>query len=147
MLAHRLADPGKGTGLAMICTFGDLTDVLWWRELRLPVRSIVGRDGRIQAQPPDGVPAAGAWAELAGRTTAEARRRVVELLRASGDLAAEPRPVTHPVKFYENGERPLEIVTSRQWFIRLLAHRDRLLERGRSWNGSRRSCAPATSTG
>ena len=131
VLTHRLADPGKGTGLAMICTFGDLTDVLWWRELRLPVRSIVGRDGRIQAQPPDGVPAAGAWAELAGRTTAEARRRVVELLRASGDLAGEPRPVTHPVKFYENGERPLEIVTSRQWFIRLLAHRDRLLERGR----------------
>ena len=131
VLAHRLADPGKGTGLAMICTFGDLTDVVWWRELRLPVRSIVGRDGRIQAQPPDGVPAAGAWAELAGRTTAEARRRVVELLRASGDLAGEPRPVTHPVKFYENGERPLEIVTSRQWFIRLLAHRDRLLERGR----------------
>ncbi len=131
VVAHRLADPGKGTGLAMVCTFGDLTDVLWWRELRLPVRSVVGRDGRLQARPPDGVPAAGAWAELAGRTTAEARRRVVDLLRASGDLVGEPRPVTHPVKFYENGERPLEIVTSRQWFVRLLAHRDRLLERGR----------------
>ena len=41
VVAHRLADPGKGTGLAMICTFGDLTDVLWWRELQLPVRSVV----------------------------------------------------------------------------------------------------------
>jgi valyl-tRNA synthetase len=132
MLAHRLADPAKGTGLAMICTFGDLTDVVWWRELKLPVRSIVTREGRLTAEPPDGVPAGRAWAELAGQTTAEARRRVVDLLRASGDLAGEPRPVTHPVKFYENGDRPLEIVTSRQWFIRLLAHRERLLERGRA---------------
>jgi valyl-tRNA synthetase len=131
VLAHRLADPGKGTGLAMICTFGDLTDVLWWRELRLPVRSIVTRDGRLQATPPDGVPAGPAWAELAGAATTQARDRVVELLRAAGDLVGEPRPVTHPVKFYENGDRPLEIVTSRQWFVRLLAHRQRLLERGR----------------
>ena len=77
------------------------------------------------------MPAGPAWAELAGQTTAEARRRVVDLLRAAGDLAGEPRPVTHPVKFYENGDRPLEIVTSRQWFVRLLAHRERLLERGR----------------
>jgi valyl-tRNA synthetase len=132
VLAHRLAEPGKGTGLAMICTFGDLTDVVWWRELRLPVRSVVTREGRLQQAPPPGVPDGPAWAELAGRTTAEARRRVVELLGAAGQLAGEPRPVSHPVKFYENGERPLEIVTSRQWFVRLLAHRQRLLERGRA---------------
>jgi valyl-tRNA synthetase len=131
VLAHRLADPAKGTGLAMICTFGDTTDVLWWRELGLPVRSIVTRDGRIQPDPPADVPGGPAWDELAGRTTAEARRRVVELLGAAGDLVGEPRPVTHPVKFYENGDRPLEIVTSRQWFVRLLAHRERLLGRGR----------------
>jgi valyl-tRNA synthetase len=130
VVAHRLAEPGKGTGLAMICTFGDLTDVLWWRELRLPVRSIVTREGRIQDHPPDGVPGGPAWAELARRTTAQARARTVELLGSSGDLVGEPRPVTHPVKFYENGERPLEIVTSRQWFVRLLAHRERLLELG-----------------
>ena len=47
--AHELADPEKGTGIAMVCTFGDLTDVIWWRELDLPVRAIVGRDGRILA--------------------------------------------------------------------------------------------------
>jgi valyl-tRNA synthetase len=132
VLAHGLTDPGKGTGLAMVCTFGDTTDVTWWRELRLPVRSIVTRDGRIQPAPPAGVPDGGAWAELAGQTMAEARRRVVALLRASGDLAGEPRPIRHPVKFYEKGERPLEIVTSRQWFIRVLDHRERLLELGRA---------------
>jgi valyl-tRNA synthetase len=131
VVAHRLAEPGKGTGLAMICTFGDLTDVVWWRELRLPVRSVVTRDGRLQADPPEGVPAGPSWAELAGRTTAQARTRTVELLRESGDLVGEPRPITHPVKFYENGDRPLEIVTSRQWFVRLLEHRERYLARGR----------------
>jgi valyl-tRNA synthetase len=118
VLAHELADPEKGSGIAMICTFGDTTDVTWWRELDLPVRSIVGRDGRVHAEPPDGVPAGGAWEELAGKTTKQAQKAIVELLRASGDLHGEPKPITHPVKFYERGERPLEIVTTRQWYIR-----------------------------
>ena len=56
VLAHRLADPDKGTGLAMVCTFGDLTDVTWWRELALPTRAVIGRDGRLLPDPPDGVP-------------------------------------------------------------------------------------------
>jgi valyl-tRNA synthetase len=131
VLAHRLAKPDKGTGIAMICTFGDTTDVVWWRELRLEVRSIVTRDGRLRADPPPGVPAGPVWEALAGTDVAEARRRIVELLAASGDLVEPPQPITHAVAFYERGERPLEIVTSRQWFIRLLAHRERLLALGR----------------
>ncbi len=46
ILAHELADPDKGSGIAMICTFGDTTDVTWWRELELPTRALIGRDGR-----------------------------------------------------------------------------------------------------
>ena len=129
--AHRLAQPDKGTGIAMICTFGDSTDVVWWRELALPVRSIVTRDGRIRSDRPEGVPAGDAWKQLAGLEVAEARRRIVELLADDGALVGQPRPITHQVGFYEKGDRPLEIVTSRQWFIRLLAHRERLLARGR----------------
>jgi valyl-tRNA synthetase len=131
VLAHRLALPDKGTGIAMICTFGDTTDVTWWRDLRLVVRSVVTRDGRLRTDPPPGVPAGPAWVALAGADVAEARRRIVELLAASGDLVEPPRPISHAVAFYERGERPLEIVTSRQWFIRLLAHRERLLALGR----------------
>jgi valyl-tRNA synthetase len=56
VLAHRLADPEKGSGIAMICTFGDTTDVTWWRELDLPVRSMLGRDGRVLSAPPRGRP-------------------------------------------------------------------------------------------
>ncbi|PXY22046.1 valine--tRNA ligase [Prauserella flavalba] len=129
LLAHPAAERERGAGIAMCCTFGDLTDVQWWRELRLPARTIIGRDGRILPEPPSGVDAA-AYARLAGATVHTARQRVVELLRESGDLDGEPRPVTRPVKFYEKGDKPLEIVSSRQWFIRSLAHRDALLRRG-----------------
>ena len=131
--AHELADPSKGSGIAMICTFGDTTDVTWWRELDLPVRSIVARDGRIIAAPPDGV-APEPYAELAGKTVKQAQKRIVELLAESGDLVGEPTPITHPVKFYERGDRPLEIVTSRQWYLRNGGRdadlRDDLLGRG-----------------
>ena len=121
VLAHELAQPDKGSGIAMICTFGDTTDVTWWRELDLPVRSILERNGRIRAEPPAAVTTeAGraAYAELAGKTTKQARSRIVELLREAGELEGEPRPITHAVKFFEKGDRPLEVVTSRQWYVR-----------------------------
>src|SRR4051794_24527645 len=117
VVAHRLAEPDKGSGIAMICTFGDLTDVIWWRELQLPIRSVVGRDGRLLRETPAWLADGGA-AELAGKTAHAARERMVELLRESGDLDGEPKPITHPVKFFEKGDRPLEIVTTRQWYIR-----------------------------
>ncbi|MHB8594400.1 MAG: valine--tRNA ligase, partial [Acidimicrobiales bacterium] len=139
VVTHPLADPDKGTGVAMICTFGDGTDVTWWRELQLPTRTIVGRDGRLQTAPwgepgweSEDVPgAAAAYGELQGRSVAQARTRIVEMLGASGALVGEPKPITHPVKFYERGERPLEIVSSRQWYVRTMPLRPRLLERGR----------------
>jgi valyl-tRNA synthetase len=139
VLAHPLAEPDKGSGIAMVCTFGDLTDVTWWRELQLPARAVIGRNGRLLPSPPSGVPAV-LYAELAGKTVFSARVRMVELLRESGDLDGEPRPVTRPVKFYERGDKPLEIVTSGQWYIsnggRDAAVRASLLERGRelSWH-------------
>ena len=115
--AHPLAQPDKGTGIAMICTFGDVTDVIWWRELQLTTRAIIGRNGRIVGEAPAGVDPE-AFAAIAGQTVKQAQRIVVDQLTASGEMLGEPRPITHPVKFYERGERPLEIVTSRQWYIR-----------------------------
>ncbi|WP_433473232.1 valine--tRNA ligase [Spirillospora sp. CA-142024] len=117
VVAHRLAEPDKGSGIAMICTFGDITDVTWWRELNLPTRAIIDWDGRLAADPPQGVPAR-PYGELAGKTVFSAKERVVELLRESGDLDGEPRKISRPVKFYEKGNKPLEIVTTRQWYIR-----------------------------
>jgi valyl-tRNA synthetase len=138
--AHELADPEKGSGIAMICTFGDLTDVTWWRELQLPTHPIVAPDGRIASEVPEWIAAAGergsaAYAEVAGKSVKQAQTRIVELLRESGELDGEPKPITHPVKFFEKGDRPLEILTSRQWYLRNggrdVPLREALLERGR----------------
>jgi valyl-tRNA synthetase len=138
VVAHPLADPEKGSGIAMICTFGDLTDVTWWRELDLPTRPVLGRDGRIIAETPAWITSESgraAYGQLAGTTAFTAQQRMVDLLRESGDLHGDPRPITHPVKFFEKGDKPLEIVTTRQWYLRNggrdHALRDALIERGR----------------
>ncbi|MEO5921173.1 MAG: valine--tRNA ligase [Pseudolysinimonas sp.] len=121
VLAHHLAQRDKGSGVAMICTFGDVTDVVWQRELDLPIRAVIGKDGRLLDEAPAadvfGPDGAQAYAELAGKTVFSAKARVVELLRESGDLIGEPKPITHPVKFFEKGDKPLEIISTRQWYI------------------------------
>jgi valyl-tRNA synthetase len=139
VMAHTLADPAKGSGIAMICTFGDTTDVTWWRELKLPVRAIIQQNGTLGPiewgapgwESVDAGRATEAYQQLVGLSAKKAQAKIVELLKASGDLVGEPRPITHPVKFYEKGDRPLEIVTSRQWFIKTIEHREALLARGR----------------
>ncbi|RCK70331.1 valine--tRNA ligase [Desertihabitans brevis] len=118
--ASEAADPEKGSGILMCCAFGDLTDVQWWREMQLPTRTIIGRDGRIQRETPEWIPAAGeeAFQQLAGKTVFSAREAVVELLRASGDLDGEPKPTQRMANFYERGDKPLEIISTRQWYLR-----------------------------
>ncbi|WP_045748024.1 valine--tRNA ligase [Actinoplanes rectilineatus] len=141
--AHPLAQPDKGSGIAMICTFGDLTDVIWWRELDLTTRPVMGRDGRLLSQPPAGIEspeAVAAYAEMAGKTAFSAKEKATELLRAAGALEGDPRPTQQQVKFYEKGDKPLEIVTTRQWYIRNggrdTALRAALIERGREMTWS-----------
>jgi valyl-tRNA synthetase len=138
VLAHPLAQIDKGSGIAMICTFGDVTDVIWWRELSLPTRPILGFDGRVMSEPPQGIDTdeqKSVYAELAGKTVFSAKARIVELLQESGEMIGDPKPITHPVKFFEKGDKPLEIVTTRQWYITNGAKdeelRARLIGRGR----------------
>jgi len=137
VVAHHLADPEKGRGIAMVCTFGDTTDVTWWRELRLATRVVLGRDGRFLPDAPSGVPAE-AYAPLVGKTVHTGREIMVRLLREAGALHGEPRPITHSVKFYEKGDKPLEIVASRQWYLRNggndAAFREKMLARGEELN-------------
>jgi valyl-tRNA synthetase len=121
VLPHAAAEMDKGAGIAMCCTFGDLTDVMWWRELQLPVRTVIGRDGRLHRETPEWLSserAAAAYADLAGKTTFSAREAMVAKLRESGDLDGEPKPTQRMTNFYERGDKPLEIVSTRQWYIR-----------------------------
>jgi len=139
VLAHHLAQKDKGSGIAMICTFGDVTDVIWWRELDLPNRAILGWDGRIVSEAPEVISDAKGkdiFAQLAGKTVFSAKQTIVELLQASGDMVGEPKPITHPVKFFEKGDKPLEIVSTRQWYIRNGGRdqvlREKLIELGKT---------------
>ena len=141
-----LADPEKGTGILMVCTFGDATDVQWWREQGLALRQLVRRTGRLaevefgsDAFPSRDPEAANRYyTELSGKNVNQARTAIVELLRdpegsATGNgppLQREPEKMEHSVKFYEKGDRPLEFIPTRQWFVRLLDKKGALLEKG-----------------
>lgn len=148
------ADPEKGSGILMVCTFGDIMDVHWWKQSGLPLKQIIGLDGRLMpakhgegaftSLKPDA--ANKAYEHIAGLYINQAQKKMVELLSAEGSavdgkgkaLAADPKPITHPVKFYENGQRPLEFVPTRQWFVNVLEHKEALLAQGRKiqWHPS-----------
>ncbi|TCC65410.1 valine--tRNA ligase [Kribbella pittospori] len=117
VLAHEAAEMDKGAGIAMCCTFGDQTDILWWRELQLPVRTVIGRDGRLLRDTPPWLEGSELYAELAGKTVFSARELIVAKLRESGDLDGEPKPTERMANFFEKGDKPLEIVSTRQWYI------------------------------
>ncbi|GAA4884573.1 valine--tRNA ligase [Actinomycetospora straminea] len=138
VLAHPAAEMERGAGIAMCCTFGDLTDVQWWRELDLPNRTVINRDGRLLRDTPDWITSEAGrqrWEQVAGATVHTAKERIVAMLQETGELVGDVRPVTRPVKFYEKGDKPLEIVSSRQWYIRNggreASVRDEMLARGR----------------
>jgi len=103
--------------------------------LRLPLRVILDRDGRFRTGTPEWLVEPRAWQALGGKSATQARRAVIEELAAAGALLGEPRQIVHDVKFYEKGDRPLEIVTSRQWYIsngsRDGGRREALLRAGR----------------
>ena len=133
------AEMDKGTGIMMVCTFGDAADVAWWKQSGLPIKQIIGLDGRIIKQEYgkgnfvslNVEKAKKYYDEIAGLKVKQARAKIVEFLRESKDLLAEPKPLVHPVKFYEKGSQPLEFVSSRQWFIDILRFKQDLIEQGR----------------
>ncbi|HZK05078.1 MAG TPA: valine--tRNA ligase [Actinomycetaceae bacterium] len=144
VLPHPAAEMDKGAGIAMCCTFGDLTDVQWWRELNLETRAILGRDGRIVRETPEWITSErgrDVYEDMAGKTAFSSRKAIVDALRESGDMVGEPTATMRKTNFFEKGDKPLEIVTSRQWYIRNGGRpattadgsdlREALLERGR----------------
>jgi len=136
------ADPNKGTGILMICTFGDSNDVSWWKQSQLPIKQIIGRNGRLldvtfgeapfnSVQPKA---AQEAYNQLAGLRIKQAQKKTVELLEPY--LSKTPEAISHPVKFYEKGDSPIEFISTRQWFIKILDHKEALLKQGQkiSWH-------------
>ena len=141
------ADPEKGSGIMMVCTFGDIADVDWWEQSGLPIKQIIGRNGRLAEVEYGEEPFTSLkpevskknYKELEGLRVKQAHRKIAELLQEEGSsvcgtkkaLVSDPKPITHPVKFYEKGDLPLEFVSTRQWYIKTLDSKEKLIEQGK----------------
>lgn len=140
ILADPKADPEKGTGAVMCCTFGDQTDVEWWREHGLKLRQVVGRDGRLLGvtfgepgwESLNPSQANAVYRQLKGKHVKQAQKIIAEIAETIEGAVARPRKeMAHTVRFYEKGDRPLELIPTRQWYAHLLDKKDALIEQGR----------------
>ncbi|MBW7865898.1 MAG: valine--tRNA ligase [Candidatus Hydrogenedens sp.] len=140
ILADEKADPEKGTGVVMVCTFGDQTDVEWWRQFNLPLRQILGGNGCLrpvtfgepgwESLDPDAANAV--YGQLQGLYTKKAQALTVEIAENTPGVIDRPRQdIVHAVKFFEKGDRPLELIPARQWYVRIMDKKAELLEQGR----------------
>jgi valyl-tRNA synthetase len=125
ILADENADPEKGTGVVMCCTFGDAVDVVWWRTHGMPLIKGIERDGRM----------GGVTGEYAGLTVEEARERIVGDLGVRGKLLGN-RGVAQAVRVHERCDTPVEYVVAPQWFVRVLDFKEEWRRAGEeiAWN-------------
>jgi len=146
ILPSEHADPEKGTGILMVCTFGDIADVQWWKPSGLPIKQVLGRDGRFLPvefetgtfKSSDATKAQTAYSQILGKSVEQARKITAKLLAEPGSAAdgkspaliGEPKATEQIVKFYEKGDRPVEFITTRQWFTKILDHKEDLLKQG-----------------
>lgn len=153
IMGDEKAEPDKGTGVVMVCTFGDQTDVEWWKQFNLPLRQIVARNGTllhvefvsangtiegssdkghlvIPSHNPD--QANEIYSKMQGLYTGNAKKVIVEIANHIEGVIDRPETqITHAVRFFEKGDRPLEIVPTRQWYTRIIDKKEVLIEQGK----------------
>ena len=116
ILADDAVDKEKGSGLVMCCTFGDQTDILWYKKHKLPFIQVVGHDGK--------------WTEkagvLSGLRVREARKKILELLEEGG-LLKKQESIKHPVNVHERCSQEIEYLVLNQWFVKILDHKEDFL--------------------
>jgi valyl-tRNA synthetase len=138
LIADDMVDPEKGTGLVMCCTFGDQTDIAWWRKHKLPTNIIISKQGRIENIQFDNscankIKAEQFAAQLTGLTVTAARSKIIELLKKEGLLVKQVQKL-QTVKCAERSGAPLEILTTPQWFIKTIIHKEALLKKSDELN-------------
>lgn len=116
ILADEKVQIEKGSGLVMCCTFGDKTDVEWFKKHHLPYRPSIGLDGRMLES----------TGPLSGKKVAEARLEVLGLLKQK-DLVKQQRTIRHSVSVFERSKREVEFLMLSQWFVKILPFKQELL--------------------
>ena len=143
IFSSELVDMEKGTGILMVCTFGDNVDVQWWKEEKLNTRIIVNKYGRLKKvdfknenfKSLNPEKANKFFQELENKNLKQAKKIIVELLgdklnfEGNAALVSTPREISHSVRFYERSKTPLEILSTRQWFVKLLDKKKMILEK------------------
>ncbi|MFA6066401.1 MAG: valine--tRNA ligase [Candidatus Babeliaceae bacterium] len=104
----------KGSGLVMCCTFGDKTDIEWYKKHKFSYKPSFGQDGRFIQGP------------LAGLKVAAAREAILALLKDAG-VIRQQKTITHAVNIHERCKNPIEYLMIAQWFIKILPHKEQLL--------------------
>ncbi len=117
ILEDRRVDPEKGTGIVMCCTFGDVTDIEWYKAYNLPLRIIIDEKGRMSHE------------YFSGKGIREARIQMIEDLEREGYLL-ERKEVEHAVNVHERCKTEIEFIVKQQWYIRYLDIKDKLIELG-----------------
>ena len=107
----------KGTGLVMCCTFGDKTDIEWFKKHKLPYKQSIGFDGKFLEQ----------TGPLAGLKVAEARAKIIELLKEK-NLLRHQKLIVHSVSVYERSKNEIEYVMLPQWFLKILPFKQDILK-------------------
>ncbi|RYE05869.1 MAG: valine--tRNA ligase [Rickettsiaceae bacterium] len=127
ILPDELVQQDKGTGLVMCCTFGDQTDILWWKKHKLPTKIIISKAGKIELdQLCFAAEAEGFAKQINGLKITEARNKIINILQTEGLLTKQVE-ILQTVKCAERSGGPLEILTTPQWFIKTLPHKQSIL--------------------
>lgn len=131
ILADDLVQIDKGTGLVMCCTFGDVTDIIWWRTHNLPMKIIIDKKGMIDF--PAELSNSSSYNQINGLKIKDARSKIIEILKEK-NLLIKQVEITQTVKCAERSGAPLEILTTPQWFVRTIKHKDILMQRANEIN-------------
>lgn len=123
VIADDKVEMEKGSGMVMCCTFGDLTDLEWYKQHKLEFKEAILPDGTMSEL----------CGKYSGLTVKEARKQMVEDL-ISGGYVIKQENLNHMVAVHERCGTPMEITVKKQWFIDVLSQKQEFIDAGNQIN-------------
>ncbi len=121
VIGDEKVDPSFGTGVVMCCTFGDTTDIDWYKQYNLPLKIVIDEKGRMKHE------------KYKGMKIKEAREKIVEELKEKG-LIVKEQELEHSVNVHERCDTEIEFIVKEQWYLKYLDLKEKFIELGRKIN-------------